>query len=493
MPGKFYKLVFSGEVLAGQSLEQVKRKLAHMFKLDEQQISTLFSGKRVVLRRRVDSQGALRFKLAFEEAGALLRVEALLPEERLRVDEAVERPRYEKSNGIQAGVGVSHHRNPKVAGQEAANKALDAAGVEKPDFVFMFASVGYDQHALLESVRGITSGAPLCGCSGEGIITAAEADESNFSVAVMTVASDQLRFSNGIVSGLKEDPAKAGRAIAKTIQPEVGPDTLALFLFPDGVTVNFDPLVASLEEQLNLDHLLPLVGGTAGDNLQFKRTYQYCNDHIVSDGVAWALLSGQAKIAWAVNHSCVPIGVDYKVTRCEGNVIYEIADRPVLDILKDYLTDEELEDWMKVVMTFSFGIKVPGHMEGYDEYVIRGMVGGKDDTRGSVTVPTEVSEGTSICITRRDYEKLANGIDRLAEEIKTQLGGNPAKLVFQFDCAGRGKTFLREEQKLRLLETLRREIGPDVPWVGFYTFGEIAPVGGHNCFHNYTAVLTAIF
>jgi hypothetical protein len=32
--------------------------------------------------------------------------------------------------GIQAGVGVSHHRNPKVAGQEAATKALEAAGVE---------------------------------------------------------------------------------------------------------------------------------------------------------------------------------------------------------------------------------------------------------------------------------------------------------------------------------------------------------------------------
>jgi len=27
--------------------------------------------------------------------------------------------------GIQAGVGMSHHRNPKVAGQEAAEKAPD--------------------------------------------------------------------------------------------------------------------------------------------------------------------------------------------------------------------------------------------------------------------------------------------------------------------------------------------------------------------------------
>lgn len=90
----------------------------------------------------------------------------------------------------------------------------------------------------------------------------------------MAISSDQLQFSHGIATGLKEDPAKAGRAIAEVVQPEVSSDTLALFLFPDGITVNFDRLLDGLEGQLNLDRLLPLVGGTAGDNLAMKRTYQ---------------------------------------------------------------------------------------------------------------------------------------------------------------------------------------------------------------------------
>jgi len=346
--------------------------------------------------------------------------------------------------GIQAGVGVSHHRNPKVASQEA------------------------------------TDDAPLCGCSGERIIAGDQADQSNLSVAVITIRSDQLPFSNGIVTGLNQDPAKAGRAIAKAIQPKVSSDTLALSSFPDGITVNFDRLVAGLEGQLNLDHLLPLVGGTAGDNLEFKRTYQYANDQVVSDGVAWALLSGGAQIAWAVNHGRVPVGVEYKVTHSEGNVIYQIDGRPALEVLRDYLTDDELEDWAKTLMTFSFGFKAPGHMRAYDEYIIRGMLGGKDDATGSITIPTEVSEGTRIWMTRRDYEKLANGIVRATEEIKAQLGEESARLVFQFDCAGRGKAILREQQKLQLLKMLRQQVGPEVPWLGFYTFGEIAPVGAEN-------------
>jgi hypothetical protein len=388
---------------------------------------------------------------------------------------------------------MSHHRNPKVAGQEAAKKAIEAAGVEKPDFVFTFATVGYDQVALVKAIREATDGAPLCGCSGEGIIAGGEADESNFAMGVMVINSDQLRFSHGIATGLGEDSAQAGRAIAQTIQSQVSSDTRALFLFPDGVTVNFDRLLAGLEGGLNLDRPLPLVGGTAGDNWAFERTYQYCNNHVISDGVAWALLSGETQIAWAVSHGCVPVGVEYQVTRSQGNVIYEIDDKPVLEILKDYVTDEEIEDWAKIVMTFSFGLKAPGYMQDYDEYIIRSMVGGKDDATGSVTIPTEMPEGTSIWLTRRDYEKLTKGVERAAEAIKAQLGEEPARLVLQFDCAGRGKAILREQQRLQLLKMLRQEIGLDVPWLGFYTYGEIAPVGEHNHFHNYTVVLTVIY
>jgi hypothetical protein len=388
---------------------------------------------------------------------------------------------------------MSHHRNPTVAGREAAEKALAAAGVEKPDFVFMFATVGYDQEALLKAVREATDGEPLCGCSGEGVIAGREAEESNFAVGVMAISSDQLRFSNGIATGLKEDPTRAGRVIAQAIQPKVSSDTLALFLFPDGITLNFDRLLAGLEGGLNRDHLLPLVGGTAGDNMAMRRTYQYCNDQIVSDGVAWALLSGRARITWAVNHGCVPVGIEHTVTRCEGNVIYEIDDRPAVEVVKDYVTEAGIEDWAATVLTLPLGFRVPGYMQDYDEYIIRGMVGGQDETTGSVTIPTEVSEGMSIWMTRRDSEKLAKGVEQIAEEINAQFGEEPARLVFQFDCAGRGKAFIREGQKLRLLETLRARVGPDVPWLGFYTFGEISPVGERNYFHNYTVVLTAIY
>lgn len=394
--------------------------------------------------------------------------------------------------GTKAGVGMSHHRNPKAAGREAAEKALTAAGIGRPDFVFMFASVGYDQRALLDAVRDATSGAPLVGGSGEGIIAGAEADESNFSVAVMAIASDELRFKSAIAAGLKEDSQAAGRSIAGSLKREMGPDALGIIMLGDGLSLNFDRFTTGLESELRRPRPLPLFGGTSADNWELKRTYQYCDDRITSDGVVCVLLSGPARLAWAVNHGCLPIGGERKVTRCSGNVIYEIDGKPVLDVLKEYLVGDEIDNWNKAVVNLCLGFKAPEQMRDYDEYLVRFMPA-KDDKAGSITISTEVSEGTSIWMTRRDHEKIAAGVARIGDEIKAALGGSVPKMVFQFDCAGRGKIVLRDQQKGQLLTSLQRKIRPDAPWLGLYTYGEIGPVGERNCFHNYTAVVLAVY
>jgi small ligand-binding sensory domain FIST len=50
----------------------------------------------------------------------------------------------------------------------------------------------------------------------------------------------------------------------------------------------------------------------------------------------------------------------------------------------------------------------------------------------------------------------------------------------------------REQEKLQLLKRFRRSVGPDVPWVGFYTIGEIGPVEEHNDIHRLGSVVLAL-
>src|SRR5919206_5380441 len=118
-----------------------------------------------------------------------------------------------------AGVGMSYHHNPNVAGREAAEQALEKAGIDKPDFVFMFASVGYDQQSLVRAVRDATRGAPLSGCSGEGTLDGDEADESGFSVVVMAISSEELHWTNGFATGLDDDARAVGKQVAQQLLP----------------------------------------------------------------------------------------------------------------------------------------------------------------------------------------------------------------------------------------------------------------------------------
>src|ERR671914_1172067 len=145
-----------------------------------------------------------------------------------------------------AGVGTSHHHNPNVAGREAAEQALEKAGIVKPDFVFMFASIGYDQHSLVRAVRETTGGAPLSGCSAEGTIDGNDADESNFSVVVTAITSDELQWTNGLVTGLSADPRAVGKRVAKDLLPHLSTDTIGLFAFPDGRVDNLYDFFAGL-------------------------------------------------------------------------------------------------------------------------------------------------------------------------------------------------------------------------------------------------------
>jgi hypothetical protein len=399
-----------------------------------------------------------------------------------------------------AGVGMSRHHNPNVAGREAAEQALQKADVEKPNFVFMFASIGFDQHTLLRTVRETTGGARLSGCSVEGTIAAEDADESNFCVVVTAISSEELEWTNGLATGLSADSRAVGQRVAEDLVPHLSSDTIGLFVFPDGRVDfgvsrdNLDNFFTGLEENLPSERFLPMWGGGANKTGGWRKPpHQYCDDEVISGGVSYALLSGRARASWAISHSVIPIGGERIVTRSKGNVIHEIDGKPAVEVLKEYLPEHALaddRDWMDYAISLALCFKAPSYMKD-EEYVVRGVPAVKM-ADGSIMVQTEVQEGTSIWFSSRDKEKITTGFDRMSQKIKEQFGGEKPELVFQFECATRGKMMFRDQEKLELLNRFRQSVDPDVPWAGFYAYGEIGPVEEHNDRNLYTAVTLAL-
>ncbi|HBA86843.1 MAG TPA: histidine kinase [Geobacter sp.] len=395
--------------------------------------------------------------------------------------------------GTSVGVGHSLHKNPRDAGKEAALLALRNGGIDKPDFVFAFATVGYQQQLLLEAIREATSGAPLSGCSGEGIIIQGIAAETNFGVCVMAIASDELRFANVCDKSLALGFDTAGKRLAEEVRPHLAPDTKACFLFADGLIFDFDPFRDAFEKSLGHDRPLPLFGGLSADNWATRKTYQYHDDQAFSEGVSCVVMSGSGGVASGVNHGCVPVGARRTITRSKGNLIYEIDGVPALKALREYVEDGSESQWNKLTLNLCLGFKTPEILKReYGEYIIRYIMD-KSDEEGYVTIQSDAKEGTELWIMRRDKELIRDGLQVISRQIRQGIGTHKPKFVLQFECMGRGKVVYREQEKADLLRSLQEEIGADLPWIGFYTYGEIGPVSGYNCIHNFTAVVAVVY
>ena len=74
MSDELFDITFSGQIISGQDLDDVKQSIAFMFKADAARIEQMFSGHRVVIKRQLDEATAAKYRGAFEKAGAICEV-----------------------------------------------------------------------------------------------------------------------------------------------------------------------------------------------------------------------------------------------------------------------------------------------------------------------------------------------------------------------------------------------------------------------------------
>lgn len=64
-----YNLVFSGELVRGADPEQARRNIGQLFKISDEKVQALFSGKPVVLKKNLDFATANKYRVAIKKAG----------------------------------------------------------------------------------------------------------------------------------------------------------------------------------------------------------------------------------------------------------------------------------------------------------------------------------------------------------------------------------------------------------------------------------------
>ncbi|MEJ2047911.1 MAG: hypothetical protein P8X92_08415 [Dehalococcoidia bacterium] len=71
MSEKRYDVIFSGKLVEGARLEQVKANVAKLFKVEVSKVERLFTGKPVMIKKGVNEETAKKYLIAMKKAGAL--------------------------------------------------------------------------------------------------------------------------------------------------------------------------------------------------------------------------------------------------------------------------------------------------------------------------------------------------------------------------------------------------------------------------------------
>lgn len=74
MSDENFEVIFAGQIVQGAQLEQVKARVAAIFKTDVAKIAHLFSGSPVVIKKGIDQSMALKYQAAMQAAGALCEI-----------------------------------------------------------------------------------------------------------------------------------------------------------------------------------------------------------------------------------------------------------------------------------------------------------------------------------------------------------------------------------------------------------------------------------
>lgn len=395
---------------------------------------------------------------------------------------------------IKAGVALSKNKDSYQAGYEACRMAIEQAGVEKPDLVVAFASVSFDQTELLRGIREASGKAPLVGCTDAGEIT--NEGPSTKSVGVMAIKTDQIKFTIGLGKNVKDGAREAGRALAKEVKEKAPEPLRAFIMFPDVLTGNGADTVRGILDILGAH--FPVVGGAPGDDFLFEKTYEYRDDEAVTGAVGGVGLSGNFSMGIGVRHGWMPIGTPMKVTKSKGAVVYELDHKPAVSIYEDYFGEkaEELkkEPLARMAITYPLGIKVPE----LDEYLIRDPI--TVDEQGAITCAAEIPEGSEIRLMIGSKERAIEAAQDAAKKLMNEfaIDKSKPKFVLMFNCIAREKLF--GKKAIEEIKAIMKIIGEDVPLLGFYTYGEQAPIGGEirdtekisTRFYNETVVMFAV-
>jgi hypothetical protein len=330
-------------------------------------------------------------------------------------------------------------------------------------------------NSVLEEIRLSHPKAQVVGCSTAGEICGTRVFDDSLVVTAVELERSHVEVAS---TSLQEAGSsfEAGAYLSRAL-PHDG--LVHVFVLSDGIAINGSELVRGLSQGLPPN--VRVSGGLSGDGDRFRETLVLLNDAPRPGEIAAVGFYGALRVGLGSLGGWDAFGPERVVTRSDGNVLYELDERPALALYKEYLGDHAAELPASALL-FPLTVRTDGA-----EPVVRTILG-VDEATQSMRFAGDIPEGAYARLMRANFDRLIDGAVGAAQSAR--LADGQAELAVLISCVGRKMVLgQRIEEEV---EGVREVLGDSAVLTGFYSYGEISPfTPSARCeLHNQTMTIT---
>jgi hypothetical protein len=359
------------------------------------------------------------------------------------------------------------HQSIQIA--RAHSRATDAcqaarefhAAVAQPDMalVTFFCSSEYDLDRLSEELRRLFDGVQVIGCTTAGEIGPAGYRER--SICGTSFAAGSFAAVSGRIDHLQQFETSAGQQFVQSLlrelesrAPQANADNSFAFQLIDGLSVREEAVTRAFQHALGR---LPLVGGSAGDGLNFGATRVYHDGRFHADSAVLVLVTTSLPFKPFMTEHFVAGERRVVVTDAdaEHRIVHEIDGRPAAAAYAE-LVGVGVNNLDPMRFSASPMVVMIGGV-GYVRSISKAM------PDGSLKFFCAIDEGMVLRVAQG--ADLWQNLDQSLAAIRTSIGD--IQLLLGFDCILRRLEIVQGGLTDRVAELLERNKA-----IGFNTYGE---------------------
>ncbi len=368
----------------------------------------------------------------------------------------------ERSEGViiaSSGASGAEQAAREIAKAVASQLAAGEAPREALAGLVCFVCASYDAAAFAREIDALLPGVAIFGCTTAGELTLA--GWTSHSVVALGFLRENFALVPRMVEDLSNFSVEAGRAAfveardaLMASDPAIEPEHCFGLLLIDGLCRREEAVISALYSALDE---IPVVGGSAGDGLNFDKTWLFAEGRIHSDAALLLLFHTDLPFA--------PFKCDYFEPTEQKMVVTEVdTERRMVRELNAEPAAREYARNIGIVESSLDPSSFASHpvLVGVGgQYYARSI--GRVNPDGSLTFFCAIDEGLVLTVAKpRDpYESTLALFDRLEEDL------GAVSLHIGFDCVLRRLDAERRQIAHRLSDLYRnRKV------IGFNTYGE---------------------